>query len=289
MFLNDVSFFAVEHALNGVSIVKRKCFRSMKKSEPPHKLTMKVTLRDNLCIEGKCSCVAGVGGFCQHAVGLMFYLAHCKQLELKSLPDDLTCTILPQRWNVPREKKICTKEIQEVLVKKPQAGANYNKFIKSTLYSPANKYSLMPMESFSTYEPKPQIATILPSNQELPLLQAVPTRFGFAAKGSVLAYQQKLAQEYVINDYSFTDFPALPLPSSEERIENNVYTCLNEIKQSSFDSIQVSRDTAIELENKTITQSDNNLWHLLRTKRITASNFGRVAKDSLILKPLLPN
>ena len=234
--------------------------------------------RENLQIEGKCSCVAGVGGFYQHAIGLLFYLAHCKQLELKSLPDDLTCTSLPQRWSVPREKKICNKEIQDVLVKKPKPGANYNRYKKSTLYSPATQYSLIPIESFSGYEPYPLIATVLTSNQDLPLLQAIPTKFGHAPKGSVLSYQQRLGQEYVINDYALTDYPLIPLISAEERIENNVHTCLNEVKQASFDAIQVTRDTAIELESKTVMQSDNNLWHLLRSKRITASKFGLVAK-----------
>lgn len=58
---------------------------------------------------------------------------HCKQLGLRSVPDALTCTSMPQRWNIPRGRKIEQKEIQDVLVKKPKIGANYSKFIKSTL------------------------------------------------------------------------------------------------------------------------------------------------------------
>ncbi|PFX14395.1 Receptor-type tyrosine-protein phosphatase F [Stylophora pistillata] len=110
-----------------------KCFRSMKKTESPHNISANIELKDK-SLSGKCSCVAGIDGYCLHIIALFFYLAHCKQLGLRSLPDDLTCTSMKQRWSVPRGKKIEQKQIQDILVKKHQMGANYSKFIKSTLY-----------------------------------------------------------------------------------------------------------------------------------------------------------
>lgn len=49
----------------------------------------------------------------------------------------------------------------------------------------------------------------------------------------------------------------------------------------------VTRETAIKLEQQTISQSSNETWYYLREKRITASKFGKVAKrvtnfDSLV-------
>lgn len=62
----------------------------------------------------------------------------------KSGPDDLTCTMVAQRWStVPRARQVEPQCVDSVLVKKPQEGANYNKFIKSTLYSPARQYPLL--------------------------------------------------------------------------------------------------------------------------------------------------
>ena len=87
--------------------------------------------------------MAGAGGFCHHFIGLLFYLAHLKQLGFKSVPDDLTCTMVAQRWSVPRARQIEPQCVDSVLVKKPQEGANYNKFIKNTLYSPARQYPLL--------------------------------------------------------------------------------------------------------------------------------------------------
>ena len=91
-------------------------------------------------LAGKCSCVAGIGGYCHRVIGLLYYLALLKQLGHCCLPDELTCTSMKQRWSVPRGRKIEQKEIQDILVKKPQMGAQYSKFIKSTLYSPATMY-----------------------------------------------------------------------------------------------------------------------------------------------------
>jgi len=74
----------------------------MRKNEPPHILEIFVKL-ENTGNTGKCSCVAGASGYCHHIKGLLFYMAHCKRFGLASLPDDLTCTSMPQRWNVPKE------------------------------------------------------------------------------------------------------------------------------------------------------------------------------------------
>ena len=109
----------------------------MKRNETPHSLQVIIGM-DETTVSGKCSCVAGAGGICHHVVGLLFYLSHCKQLGLKSLPDDLTCTMMVERWSVPRGNHISPQSVDTLMVKKPQEGANYDKFIKTTLYSPAS-------------------------------------------------------------------------------------------------------------------------------------------------------
>ncbi|CAH3198683.1 unnamed protein product, partial [Porites evermanni] len=107
------------------AVVFARCHRSMKKSEPAHSLQL-IIITENKKVSGKCSCVAGAGGFCHHFIGLLFYLAHLKQLGFKSVPDDLTCTMVAQRWSVPRARQIEPQCVDSVLVKKPQEGANYN-------------------------------------------------------------------------------------------------------------------------------------------------------------------
>ena len=86
---------------------------------------------------GRCSCVAGAGGYCHHVIGLLYYLALVKLLRHHTLPDELTCTSMKQCWSIPRGKRTEQKEIPNLFGKKPQLGASYNKFIESNLYSPS--------------------------------------------------------------------------------------------------------------------------------------------------------
>ena len=125
----------------------------MKKSEPPHTFEFSTDLTNLSQLARRCSCVAGVGGFCHHVIGLMYYISHLKQLGHKSLPDELTCTMMKQRWSVPRGKK--SSQIQDVLVKKPQLGAAFNKYIKNSLYTPAQTYGTLTKEHFASLDPKP--------------------------------------------------------------------------------------------------------------------------------------
>ena len=260
-----------------VAVISARCYRSMKKTEPPHDLEVRIN-RIDCSTSGRCSCVAGVEGYCHHVVGLLYYMAHCKQLGLRSVPDALTCTSMPQRWSVLRDKKIEPKQIQDILVKKPKIGANYNKFIKSTLYSPSDVYRTLTKENFDNFETKPLIASILPSAEKLANMPLEQSKYGKVPRGSILSYQQKLSQDYVINDFSCTNFPELPLDSAETRFENNFSTALSQQQQASIDALSLTKEVSLEIQEKTLMQSANSLWHMLRRKRITASKFGLVAR-----------
>lgn len=190
-------------------------------------------------------------------------------------------------WSVPRQRKIANKAIQDVMVKKPQAGADYIKFVKSTLYSPTTAYPLMHSEIMTSLKPQPLMATVLPPASKMTSISPVATSFGNAAQGSVLSYQQKLSKEYIINDYSCTFFPDLLLKTACERFTNNVSVCLSAEKQAALDSLGLTRDTAIKLEQQTISQSNNETWYHLCKKRITASKFGKVAKRKTNFESLI--
>ena len=117
-------FFLVAYSQD-VLRVKGRCYQSMKNSEPPHTLEADITTASKI-LKGRCSCVAGAGGFYYHIIVLLFYPSHCKQSGLKAISDGLTCTSLPQRWSIPCERKIQNKVIQNKWVKKPQLGTNYS-------------------------------------------------------------------------------------------------------------------------------------------------------------------
>ena len=51
----------------------------------------------------KCKCKAGAGGCCKHVAAALYQLVDYKELDIKSVPDDKTCTDLLQQWHVPGE------------------------------------------------------------------------------------------------------------------------------------------------------------------------------------------
>ena len=114
--------FLVVHTTDAVK-VSSKCFRSMRKSEPPHilEVSSKTTIGSLL---GTCSCVTGAGGYCHHVTGLLYHLALLKQLGHRILPEKLTCTSIKQRWSFPERKKTEQKEEQNAQFKKPQLRAS---------------------------------------------------------------------------------------------------------------------------------------------------------------------
>ena len=85
-------------------------------------------------------------------------------------------------------------------------------------------------------------------------------------KGSVISYQQRLTEKYVINNYAQTPFPKLPLPDAGERFKNNVSICLNSNKLAKLESLSVTLEMVHALEEKTREQDESDLWHSLRKK-----------------------
>ena len=151
-------------------------------------------------------------------------------------------------------------------------GANYDKFIKTTLYSPATQYHILgPHEKakLKSLNPEPLLWSLLPDleNFEGSQLPSVQTKFGMAPKGSVISYQQRLTEKYVINDYAHITFPKLPLPDAGDRFQNNVSVCLDRDKFAKLESLSVTLEMASALEEKTREQNESDLWHSLRKKK----------------------
>ena len=267
-------FYVIVTRANNAVKIASKCFRSMKKNEPPHSLEVSSSMADG-SLSGRGSCVVGSGGYCHHVIGLLYYLALLKQLGHRTLSDDLACTSMKQPWR----KTIEPKQTQNVLVKKPQLGTSFNKYIKCNLYSPSPMYGTMTKEHFNSLQPKPLFATLVPSEQDLRSVSFVPSKFGNVPKGCLISYQQKMSSDYVINDFTGTAFPELPLESAKDRFENNVSVCLEANQQALFDSLSVTSEISLKVQEQTITQSSSESWHLLRKKQITASKFGTVARQ----------
>ena len=49
----------------------------------------------------KCNCKSGQDGGCKHVAALLYLLLDYKNLELKEVTDDMTCTQVLQQWSIP--------------------------------------------------------------------------------------------------------------------------------------------------------------------------------------------
>lgn len=77
------------------------------------------------------------------------------------------------------------------------------------------------------------------------------------------------------------------MSSAQERFESSVSGCLNSSQQALLGSLSVDMEASKRIQEITMTQSENDLWHSLRKRRITASLFGRIAQRQSCFESLV--
>lgn len=150
--------------------------------------------------------------------------------------------------------------------------------VKSTLYNPLRQ-QLPNYGSLKTnLEQSSPDFMILPAIKQMDVIPKIATKFGIFSQGSVLAVQQQLDSEYIINIYDGVGFPKVP-PTTNKRMGNNFLAFVPTIKQSGIlDDISVTSKRAHMYEEKTHNQSKSPLWYKLRKYRVTASTIGEISK-----------
>ena len=113
--------------------VKGKCFRSQKKSERPHNVTV-ILLTTGDVKRAKCSCPAGANGYCNHTMGLLYLIDHVIKLKAPEFPRIGTCTDNPQHWHKPRTQGINPEPIIGYNVINLKYREKSSEGLKCTLY-----------------------------------------------------------------------------------------------------------------------------------------------------------
>lgn len=284
-YVHDVLMFALQNEVH----IKGKCYRSQKKSLSPHSVVVKLAVDGNV-INGKCSCVAGANGYCNHTMALLYLIDHTIKIKAKSFPVVGTCTDNPQQWHKPRTQGIHPDPIMGYTVTNPKYGAKKSGGVKCTLYEARqpvirnNEGAIELQYSLAEINPALGFCTVFsdsPSTKQITLNDSkVPV-------GSALSYQLSLTEG---NFQVITNFPPLltipgisiqdnfpSLPYDKEVIKAVGLQMPLNVEESQFiDNLQVTNPSYIE-EN-TRGQSDNLLWFNVRKHRLTSSNFGQVCK-----------
>ncbi|XP_041913151.1 uncharacterized protein LOC121678037 isoform X1 [Alosa sapidissima] len=244
----------------------------MRKSEEPH--TLQVALHavgTPVVLRGfSCSCVAGQA-LCNHVVALLFQTA----MGFKTVPPPLSCTSMLQTWHRPRTQGICPEPTDELVVRKPKPRAPGRSSVKSTLYpaypGPLPDPAVLSIgEQLREIQPQPGICKILCG---LSCMTFVDSKFGPVPKGSVLSYQCPPVQtNEVIKHPDAPLFPQLPLISS--KLERHLQFVPTYEQFYHLESLEVTRELACVIEEKTRGQSQSPLWKEVRQPRLMASRFG---------------
>ena len=214
---------------------------------------------------------------------LLYLLTHWSLLNLGEIPADKTCSSLPQAWSVPRGDWIEPEPVMKCSYAQAatdQGGKRKRPPVSCKLYDARSKRIkkmgwkpeiVLNMCNELAESLKPPPFSYLPSDQEASSL--INTVMGNVPLGSYLGYQlfDKKKSQTVFNvdrpvekmvanpGARIEPFPDLPLANLNNKITIN----LAESQQ---------------IEKITVRQSLEPEWLFQRSKRLTASNFGKVVK-----------
>ena len=214
---------------------------------------------------------------CGHVIGLLYQLANYKILGLKALPEDIAKTSQPQTWHAPRGEKIHGKAVQDLEVIGYSHGNREDRcevpqVLRSTLYNPIRGNPIDWKANVNKLQ-KAMPNMLALAAMQTSTTQNVTTKFGQAASGSVLSYQQKLSDDYVLNICDGVAYPELPMSNV---MKNNFCMALSANQSVCLEGLSLSMPEIRKFEEQTRLQSHSRLWYKLRRNRITASKVGDI-------------
>ncbi|XP_028418783.1 uncharacterized protein LOC114544312 [Dendronephthya gigantea] len=231
----------------------------------------------------KCSCKAGQGGCCKHVAALLYTILDFVNLNLKHVPVELTCTQLPQKWSVPSgSSKTLDKAVkfEEML------------FEKADVNKPAKRYIVK--GSREDYCATPPFARTVTAEE----IKSMANAFEKANCASL--FREAIAS----NNYKpcelfetscnqlqnrKLDNSSVPIPTQippsqlVDQIFKNVpngYTPPSDYSPEQLELVKtkvgLTVSTAKDICLSTMRQNKDPQWYAERSKRLTASIFGKV-------------
>ena len=231
----------------------------------------------------KCSCKAGQGGCCKHVAALLYTILDFVNLNLKHIPMELTCTQLPQRWSVPSgSSKTLDKaaKFEEML------------FEKADVNKPTKRYFVK--GSREDYCATPPFARIVTAEEIKTMANACEK-----ANRASLFHEAVASNNYKPCELFETscsqmrkrklDNSSVPIPTQAppsqmvDQIFKNVpndYTPPSNYILEQLELVKtkvgLTVSTAKEICLSTMGQNKDPRWYVERSKRVTASVFGKI-------------
>ena len=231
----------------------------------------------------KCCCKAGQWGCCKHVAALLYTLLDFVNLNLHQIPQELTCTQVAQKWSVPSDSSKTLKKavkFEELSFEK----AEFNKTSKRPIVSGRREnYCATPpfarevtkdeiksmAEAFRKADRALLFCETVESNEFEPckLFETSCSRLkGKNSEVSVPGSLSTITPEMMLVDQIFTNVPSA--------LDTQLFT--EEQLKLVKNSVLITVDEAKEICLSTMRQSQDPRWYVERSKRITASVFGKV-------------
>ncbi|XP_033729693.1 uncharacterized protein LOC117318872 [Pecten maximus] len=244
--------------------VDARCWRSMRKSEEPHRLH--VDIGTETISQSFCSCKVGLNGHCSHIVGLLKSLQGFKLHNFSCVPDQQSCTSVPQQWHVPRGAKIQPVPLNQVVVARPKEDRKR----KPLTCGVDENYRLPEV----TTADKLKLAALNGTPLQHLMFNSAPELttevFGQLPLGSILSYQTRNLKKPQVQvssdgcgDTCVTKPPPITLPIEFKDLNQQHH---------------IDQDQATQIEIETRAQASSQLWLDSRKNRVTSSNFGKILK-----------
>ena len=262
-------------------LVKAKVHASMKSVQ--YNVYVHLDQCDGEVLFAKCTCKAGQGGCCKHVAALLYTIVDFINMDVKEVPMDLTCTQTGQKWHVPSSTNSQTvkafkfkdlvfeKAEESKKRKRPFVTGNRDAYCATPSFAQettseeleelvsklrlAGKASLF-CESLESNEFKPC------TDFETSSKKAIKQRNCQSDDGSV-------DESGSIKDFMNQLYESVPKECSPVNLNRDVYNAI-------LEKVGITVEESINICCETLTQSEQPIWYLQRSKRITASLFGKV-------------
>ncbi|XP_022325057.1 uncharacterized protein LOC111125467 [Crassostrea virginica] len=257
-FIKEIFYHPIS-TTSPLCFLRAKCTPSQRLNQEHHTLWIAVCKETGAVKSAFCSCTAGMGQTCNHVAALMFRVEMANKLGVTS------CTSAPCSWKVPAATCVLPVKIIETVVKKSRHGQVKSRSLVSTQKTEYRPQASMNIDRDSLIND---------------LRKALPNACVF--KGI------DLPEEVASTEKNGTKVASTSSDKCRNVLQQN--TCTTDIENliminiAENEGIRTSKDfierqpiltpeTVMAIQEKTVGQSNNSMWHQLRRGRITASNF----------------
>lgn len=244
-WVRTVRHYSVPH--KSIVILKAEVTPSQRVNDECHTPWIALSVKNTVhIVAGHCSCMAGLGESCTHVGALLFKIEAAVRLGYTNR----LCTSEACKWNNDFVKKIKGEQICKIKFYNAKATAKGK--IQKRRKSSKNKRASIP----SSWQKKKNLLT------KLSQLEAKPV---------VLHCFSEYCESFVPHR---TPQPRAQIPKSLRSLysPDNAGKDLVKLSEETLNTMSVSSASLTYIYDQTKRQSESQLWHEIRTGRITASN-----------------